>query len=309
VPAEIVRPGIVWAALQLPAPVVLSLLKGRGRFVEAALVELSVKALVYGIFAVLLAGGGQSPLVGALHGAIVGEALGLGLRVVVAARLAGGGLLHLPQGPGHYRNLLQFSSGVWLQAGSALVFNTLDKFIVGAIAGPVVLGSYAATATIASLIHFVPATVASVHVPRIAAAHATGDNCGQIRVRLAREMRILGLLLCVCVAAMLWVGQHISVWPMLELPEHAGPLVAIVFAYAVLLLGVVDYSILLGASRTQAIGSVNLVASLVASLLLITGSLIASIAWVAAGRALYAVVYTLGLRMRARVVLAEALRS
>jgi O-antigen/teichoic acid export membrane protein len=309
VPAEIVRPGIVWAALQLPAPVLLSFLKGRGRFVEAALVELSAKAFVYGVFVVLLTHDGPSPLAGAVKGVAFAEALALGFRVLAAGRLAGGGILRLPQGLEHYNALLRFSGGVWLQAGSSLVFNTLDKFIVGAIAGPAVLGAYAATATIASLIHFVPATVASVHVPRIAAAHAAGDNCGAIRARLAREVRILGLLLCACVVAVLWVGQHISVWPMLELPEQAGPLVAIVLAYAVLWLSIVDYSMLLGASRTRAIGSVNLVASLVASVLLVAGTLTASVLWVAAGRAFYAVVCTTGLRLRARSVGLDTVRA
>jgi len=300
VPSEVVRPGLLWAALQLPAPVVLSLLKGRGRFVEAALVELSAKTVVYGVFVVLLTQGGTVPLVRALHGAVAAEALALVLRVAVAGWLVGGGMLRLPRGPGHYRSLLKFSGGVWLQAGSSLVFNTLDKFIVGAIAGPAVLGAFAATTTITSLMHFVPATVASVHVPRIATTHASGGDLRVVRARLARETNALIALLGACVVAVLWIGQHTSVWPVLEVPEHSGPLLAIVFAYAVLSLGIVDYSMLLGVSRTRAIGSVNLIASLVAGVLLVAGSVAASILWVAVGRVVYAVVCTTGLRIQAR---------
>lgn len=300
VPAEIVRLGFVWAALQLPGPVLLALLKGRERFVAAAIVELVAKALVYGVLVAMLLSAEGAPLVPALEAAIVAEALALVWRWLAATRLAGGGLGPVPRTQEEYRSLFRFSGGVWLQATSSLAFSTLDKFVVGVVAGPVVLGAYAATAQIASLIHFVPSAVASVQVPRIAAAQASAQGLANVRGGLAKEMRTLTLLLAGCAVAFITASQFWPVWPVLQVPGQAGPLAALIVAYAVLALAIVDYTMLLGTSRTRAIGTANLAGSLVACALLVAGAVAGSLLVVALGRVGYSLVCAAGLRRQAR---------
>jgi O-antigen/teichoic acid export membrane protein len=306
VPAEIVRLGLVWAALQLPGPILLALLKGRERFVAAAIVELSAKAAVYGVFVAVLLTSGGDPLVTALKAAIATEALALGWRWLAATRLTGGGLLPLPRTAAEYRALFRFSGGVWLQATSSLAFSTLDKFVVGVVAGPAVLGAYAATAQIASLIHFVPSAVASVQVPRIAAAQSSVQGLAGVRAVLAGEMRALTLLLTACAIAFIVVGQFWPVWPVLQVPGQGGPLAALLVAYGVLALAIVDYTVLLGTSKTRAIGAANLAGSLVACALLVTGAVAGSLLVVALGRVGYALVCAAGLRRGARQLRPEA---
>ena len=75
----------------------LALLKGRERFVAAAVVELAAKAAVYGAFVIVLARGGPEPLVGALRAVIVAEALALAWRWAAATRLVGGGVPARPR--------------------------------------------------------------------------------------------------------------------------------------------------------------------------------------------------------------------
>jgi O-antigen/teichoic acid export membrane protein len=163
-----------------------------------------------------------------------------------------------------------------------------------------VLGAYAATAQIASLVHFVPSVVASVHVPRIAAAQSSPAGLASARETLSREMRVLVALLGACALALIVAGHYSTLWPSLDVPGQAGTIAALLAAYTVLALVIVDYTMLLGTARTRAIGTAGLLGSVFACGMLIVGSVSESLLVVATSRLVYALVWAAGLRRQSR---------
>jgi hypothetical protein len=100
---------------------------------------------------------------------------------------------------------------------------------------------------------------------------------------------------------MIVAGHYSTLWPSLDIPGQAGAVAALLAAYTVLALVIVDYTMLLGTARTRAIGTAGLLGSVFACGLLVAGAVSESLLVVATGRLGYALVWAAGLRRQSRL--------
>ena len=179
-PAIALAPLIVLTFL---SPVTLGVLQGMERFAAFGILLFATAAsrLLFGVPWVL-AGGGAG-------GAIAGQALGL--AVVTACVLWGYRSWLLPRGGGAARSGMKrridmpalSASGAFI--GFALLSN-LDLVLARVFLDAEDAGVYAAIATVAKVVIFLPSAIAIMMVPRAARSHAeTGESGRELRVSAA----------------------------------------------------------------------------------------------------------------------------
>ena len=296
-PARVIGAAGVWGGLQAFAPVLLAPLKGQQKFIEAAGIELFSRLLVYGTFLFALLSRWQSELSGLLQVVVFGEVLALVFRACCVHVLCGASqaFFALPTRTG-LGWTWRFSSGVLLQGVSGLAFNSADKFLVGLLAGPTMLAAYGATVQVVSLVHFVPAALAAIHIPRLVAARDNPRRWTSGVWALRKENLLLtsGMLFVVLFSLVL-LG-YVDSWPKLPVPEHLSLYGLILIAYISLAAATAEHALLTASARTRTAGNVALLAAIGAGSVLAAGLMLESLNLVAGGRLAFALSTLLGWR-------------
>jgi O-antigen/teichoic acid export membrane protein len=226
------------------------------------------------------------------------------MRAIVVRSIVGPGSLVASGALPELRWVLHFARGVWAQSAAGLAFNTLDKFLVGVVGGAAILGGYGALVQLTSLIHFVPASVATVHTPRL--IQTARDDESSVRFesllqRLSREINLIVIALSVTVSVLGFFVWRFSLWPLLPLSEYWWTAVLIYVAYIVLAKAISCHSQLIAYGMTSSIGRVTLIAAALSSMTLCIGWMIESVLLLAVSRLVFSMAILIGWHQATKV--------
>lgn len=183
---------LIWLAFTVP--IVLGVLQGLDRYIAFGVMSLAIalSRLVFGIPLTYVGGGAG--------GALAGQAIGNAIVLVVAAYLLRHLWLHRGTGAGR-AGLRRKPNLATVSAGGAFVgfavLSNLDIVLAKVFLEPRAVGLYAALATIAKILIFLPGAIAVVLVPH--AARAGADQRQRSRVLRGAALAVMAATLLVTV--------------------------------------------------------------------------------------------------------------
>jgi len=186
-------------------------------------------------------------------------------------------------------DLLHLSKWGWIQGLGAMLFNSADRFMVGALLGATALSHYSVILMLPQQIHAIAAAGASVVFPRVSRTTRSHQS-----LALANVMRIPLLSVAafsMLAAASLWVFGDLIFGFWLSAPLPPNVMIAyrlLVLAYFLLALNTVPHFTLLGLGKLRFIALLNVVAGAIATVMMLLVTNDYGIVGVGACRVLYA---------------------
>jgi O-antigen/teichoic acid export membrane protein len=189
----------------------------------------------------------------------------LGRAAVVSAYVGGTGLFAAP-GAADVANLVKFGRWMWLNAIATMAFVTVDRIIVGRVAGPAAAAEYNIYMQIAQLVHFVPASIFAFTYPVFSHLGAnTQSTIETIRSLYGRYARVAGYMGVALVSIVLILRNDLlSVFGRAVLQQrHDLVFSLLVMGFGVLSLSVVPYYLALGIGTPRFVSLVTSVSMVV----------------------------------------------
>jgi O-antigen/teichoic acid export membrane protein len=189
-----------------------------------------------------------------------------------------------------FRGLLRYGSWMWLNAIATIAYGTVDRILVGRVAGASAAAEFSIYLQLAQLVHFVPASLFGFSLPvfsRLSANMArNSEELKHLYSRYLLGAGGFGLSIALCIT----VGIH----PLLKMVggnafpyEHIASLILLVFGFFMLSVNIIPYYLTLGMGKSRDVSLVT-GASMFASMLLtflltptleVTGAAIARLAY------------------------------
>jgi O-antigen/teichoic acid export membrane protein len=137
---------------------------------------------------------------------------GLAAQLVELRRLTGASALRPAFHPDATRSLLGFGVFSWIQAVAGVLFGQVDRLITGVYLGAATVASYALCAQMAQPVYGIAAAGLHFLFPYVS-ARSTGDSLGPLRRVVALTLGANVLLVAVCAAPLLALGNRIlTIW-------------------------------------------------------------------------------------------------
>ncbi len=190
----------------------------------------------------------------------------LGRAAVVSAYVGRNGLFAAPGAD--VANLVRFGRWMWLNAIATMAFVTVDRIIVGRVAGPAAAAEYNIYMQIAQLVHFVPASIFAFTYPVFSRLGANSQSTMEtIRILYGRYARVAGYMGVALVSIVLILRNDLlSVFGRAVLQQrHDLVFSLLVMGFGVLSLSVVPYYLALGIGTPRFVSlvtSVSMVGSI-----------------------------------------------
>jgi O-antigen/teichoic acid export membrane protein len=189
-----------------------------------------------------------------------------------------------------FRGLLRYGSWMWLNAIATIAYGTVDRILVGRVAGASAAAEFSIYLQLAQLVHFVPASLFGFSLPVFSRLSANmARNSLELKHLYSRYLlgaSSIGLSIALCIT----VGIH----PLLKMVggsafqyQHVASLILLVLGFFILSINVIPYYLTLGMGRSRDVSFVtgaSMIASILLTLLLtptlkVTGAAIARLAY------------------------------
>jgi O-antigen/teichoic acid export membrane protein len=142
-----------------------------------------------------------------------------------------------------------------------MIFNQVDRLIIGALLGPAELGYYSVCAQAAQPIHGLTASGLHFLFPHFSARRATGTPAGFRRVMIIAFWCNAGAAVLLAAPLALFSRQFLSVWMGASFAEHTASLLTLLaIASGFLALNVAPHYTLLALGQVRYVTVLNLVA-------------------------------------------------
>jgi O-antigen/teichoic acid export membrane protein len=189
-----------------------------------------------------------------------------------------------------FRGLLRYGSWMWLNAIATIAYGTVDRILVGRVAGASAAAEFSIYLQLAQLVHFVPASLFGFSLPVFSRLSANmvrnAQEIAHLYSRYLLGASSIGLSIGLCII----VGIH----PLLNMLggsafqyKHVASLILLVLGFFILSINVIPYYLTLGMGRSRDVSIVT-GASMFTSILLtlfltptleVTGAAIARLAY------------------------------
>jgi O-antigen/teichoic acid export membrane protein len=195
----------------------------------------------------------------------------VGRAAVLSASIGRNGLFAAPSRSDAVR-LVRFGRWMWLNAVATMAFTTVDRIIVGRVAGPAAAAEYNIYMQIAQLVHFVPASLFAFTYPVFSRLGANRQSTIETIKNLYSRYARLAVFMGVALASIILVLRHdlLSVFGRtVLLQRHDLAFSLLVMSFTVLSFSVVPYYLALGIGSPRFVSLVTSV-SMVVSITLTT---------------------------------------
>lgn len=219
-------------------------------------------------------------------------AVSVGVRLTVLRLIVGRvRLFSLPAKSDWYR-LLRFGGWMWLNAAATVAFGTVDRIVVGRVAGPAVAAEYNIYIQLAQLVHFIPSSLFAFSFPLFSRLGAdTQLNMPAIRSVYKRYFRLaaiisvsLGLVLLIFKRMILSLFGGTVVHA-----QHNPAFIVLVVSFVTLSLNVIPYFLGLGLGNARSVSVVTSISMFASILLTLSLTPIFGMEGAAFGRLIYGV--------------------
>jgi O-antigen/teichoic acid export membrane protein len=219
-------------------------------------------------------------------------AVTVAVRVAVLRPLVPRALLMAVPSRTDWSRLLHFGGWMWLTAAAAVAFGTVDRIVVGRVAGPAAAAEYTIYIQLTQLIHFIPLSLFSFCFPVFSKLGVNKEtNMPVISALYKRYFRIaLAIALSLGLALLAFRGVILSLFggPVLH-QQDVPAFVLLVAGFVALSLNVLPYCLALGVGSAKFVSLVSTTAMFASLALTLSLTPVYGMEGAALGRLIYGI--------------------
>lgn len=249
-------------------------LKGFEQFGRQAIAEIFSRATLVGaaLVTALVSRNVQWVLVAYCCAAAVSA---LGRATVVARSMIGVRLFSSPH-RSDYSRLFSFGGWMWLNVLATIAYSTVDRIVLGRVAGASAAAEFNIYVQVAQLVHFIPASLFAFSYPMFSrlSVHKT-QNMGLLRDLYRRYRRAaIAIAIFIALFEIIFMHQLLVIVGGRNFPQHDLPFDLLVLGFLLLCPNIVPYYLCLGLGTSRAVSlvtSISMLFSVLATAILIPG--------------------------------------
>jgi O-antigen/teichoic acid export membrane protein len=217
-------------------------------------------------------------------------AISVGVRLTVLRLIVGRvRLFSLPARSDLYR-LSRFGGWMWLNAAATVAFGTVDRIVVGRVAGPAVAAEYNIYIQLVQLVHFAPSSLFAFTFPLFSRLGADAHfNMPAIRILYKRYFRLAAIIgVSLGLVLLIFKRMILSLFGSTVMHEQHDPaFTVLVVSFVALSLAVIPYFLGLGLGNAKSVSLVTSISMFASILLTLSLTPIYGMEGAAFGRLIY----------------------